>query len=151
MRTLTLSACLALVTTTTALAVAPSAAQAQAQAPAKTVRMPATVFFDYDDDQLSAEMREYLDVVAQRFAAEQPGGVIVSAHADRREARSLGTDYVVGLSQRRANVVRDYLVVRGVAPGVITTQAFGHTRPNSDTSQSEDRRVVIEFGPGSGW
>ena len=147
MRILMLSLCLAFVSTTAGLAAAP----AQAQAPAKTVRMPATVYFDYDSDELSADMRDYLDVVATRFAADQPGAVTVRAHADRREARTLGADYAVGLSQRRANVVRDYLVQRGVSAGVITTEAYGHSRPTSETSLGEDRRVQIEFGAGSGW
>ena len=149
MRTLPLSVCLALATTTIAVALAAPAAQAQA--PAKIATMPSLVYFDYDNDELSAEMRAYLDVVADTYRTAGQAQVMISAHADRREARTLGKDYVVGLSQRRANNVRSYLSTRGVPDGVMTTEAFGASRPTSDTSTSEDRRVRIEFTAGSGW
>ena len=70
----------------------------------------------------------------------------------RTEAKTFGEGHALGLSQRRANVVREYLVQRGVPSGVITTEAFGHTRPSSEASTlGEDRRAQIEFTPGSGW
>ena len=153
MRTLPLLACLALLTTAAGLAFVPAPAQAQARPqPAKTVRMPATVYFAYDDDQLSAEMREYLAAVAAHFVANAAAVVQIDGHADRREAKTLGSDYVIGLSQRRANNVRNYLVERGVADNAIITQAFGHTRPSApDATLGQDRRVVVAVGTGSGW
>jgi outer membrane protein OmpA-like peptidoglycan-associated protein len=76
---------------------------------------------------------------------------VLAGHADR----SGPADYNVGLSQRRANNVRSYLAGHGIPDGVMTTQAFGESRPLVETAdgvrEPQNRRVEVTFGPGSGW
>lgn len=113
---------------------------------------PAIVYFGWDEDTLTDRARETLNGVIENYrrggAATQ---VVLAGHADRSGSAS----YNVGLSQRRANRVRDYLTAGGIGAGAMTTQAFGETRPAVDTAdgvrEPDNRRVEITFGPGSGW
>ena len=111
---------------------------------------PAIVYFEAKSDEFTPHSREVLDNVAAQY--RQSGGqqVIVAGHADPHEGDSVSG---VGLSQRRANAVREYLVGAGVPAGVMTTQAFGQSRPALEVPGPDpvNRRVEITFGPGSGW
>jgi outer membrane protein OmpA-like peptidoglycan-associated protein len=109
------------------------------------------VFFDWDKDTLTDEARRTLNGVAENYRRGGQTQVVLAGHADRS-----GSDaYNVGLSQRRANRVRDYLTTQGVPGGSMTTQAFGEQRPRVETAdgvrEPDNRRVEITFGPGSGW
>jgi outer membrane protein OmpA-like peptidoglycan-associated protein/opacity protein-like surface antigen len=112
---------------------------------------PAIVYFGWDEDDLTDRARQTLNEVAQNYRATGQAAVTLAGHADR----SGSAGYNVGLSQRRANAVRDYLVSLGVPGGSITSQAFGETRPAVETAdgvrEPDNRRVEITFGPGSGW
>jgi hypothetical protein len=75
---------------------------------------------------------------------------------DRRSRRQVG----FGPVQRRSFAasrrdVRSYLAGRGVPDGVMTTEAFGESRPLVETAdgvrEPQNRRVEISYGPGSGW
>jgi OmpA-OmpF porin, OOP family len=113
---------------------------------------PEIVYFGWDQDTLTAEARATLDrVIANARRGTGQSQVVLAGHADR----SGSATYNVGLSQRRANRVRDYLVAGGVSAGAITSQAFGEGRPAIETPdgvrEPQNRRVEITFGPGSGW
>ncbi len=112
---------------------------------------PAIVYFGWDEDTLTDRARETLDGVVANYRRGGQTQVVLAGHADRSGAAG----YNVGLSQRRANRVRDYLVAGGVPASSLTTQAFGETRPAVDTAdgvrEPDNRRVEITFGPGSGW
>jgi outer membrane protein OmpA-like peptidoglycan-associated protein len=65
----------------------------------------------------------------------------IQGHTDSR-----GTDeYNMGLSQRRASTVRDYLVSQGIAGTRVTTRGFGESAPSysNDTpdGMAQNRRV----------
>ena len=112
---------------------------------------PAMVYFDAGSDALDAADRAQLARAADQI--RQIGGsfsISLAGHADDPEGSA---DEAIGLSQRRANTVRDHLVSLGVPASLMTTQAFGETRPaiESTEAQWENRRVEITFGPGSGW
>ena len=75
--------------------------------------------------------------------------ITVLGHADRSEGSALAT---TALSRRRASVVRDALIARGVPASLITTMARGAAHPAPDATGPEDnRRVEITIGRGSGW
>ena len=120
-------------------------------APAAAQNAPYRVYFDHGTDDLSDVAEEILTVVAERYRANGPGSVIISGHTDRAG----GAEANIGLSQRRANEVREFLTSLGVPSGLIVTEAFGETRPAVETAdgvrQPENNRVEILYGPGSGW
>jgi outer membrane protein OmpA-like peptidoglycan-associated protein len=125
----------------------PAAAQTQKAC----VAGPFMVFFAPDSDKLTPQARAILDNAAAAYAECGEAQVTVSGHTDRK-----GPDqYNVGLSQRMAANVRTYLATHGVPDGVITTEAFGESRPLIETpdgaAEPQNRRVEIMFGPGSGW
>ena len=51
------------------------------------------------------------------------------------------TEYNLGLGERRAQAVRDYLVQRGIAPARLSTVTYGEERPARDNSQESTRRL----------
>ncbi|SFS69991.1 OmpA family protein [Brevundimonas viscosa] len=111
---------------------------------------PVIVYFEAKSDALVPSAQELLDATVAQYRQHGPGMVILAGHADPHEGSSTQG---VGLSQRRANAVRDYLASQGVPGGVMTTQAFGQSRPAVQVDEPEpaNRRVEITFGPGSGW
>ena len=112
---------------------------------------PFMVFFDWDRDEITPQAAAILDNAASAYQRTGQAQVMLAGHADRS-----GSDqYNVGLSQRRAANVRAYMAGRGIPEGVMTTEAFGESRPLVETAdgvrEPQNRRVEITFGPGSGW
>jgi len=119
--------------------------------PPACVAGPFMVFFDWDKDEITPQAAAILDNAASAYQTCGQAQVMIAGHADRS-----GSDqYNVGLSQRRAANVRSYLAGRGIPDGVMTTEAFGESRPLVETAdgvrEPQNRRVEITFGPGSGW
>ena len=112
---------------------------------------PFIVFFDWDRSDITPQAAGILDNAAAQYAQTGNAQVVLAGHADRS-----GSDqYNVGLSQRRAENVRQYLSGRGVPEGSMRTEAFGESRPLVETAdgvrEPQNRRVEITYGPGSGW
>jgi outer membrane protein OmpA-like peptidoglycan-associated protein/opacity protein-like surface antigen len=119
--------------------------------PPPCVAGPFMVFFDWDRDEVTPQAAAILDNAASAYQTCGQAQVMIAGHADRS-----GSDqYNVGLSQRRTGNVRSYLAGRGIPEGVMTTEAFGESRPLVETAdgvrEPQNRRVEITYGPGSGW
>jgi outer membrane protein OmpA-like peptidoglycan-associated protein len=78
-----------------------------------------------------------LNQVADALKTQAEHHFTVEGHTDNQGTDAINND----LSNRRANAVRDYLVVRGVAAAVITAQGFGSTRPVTDNRTTEGRAM----------
>jgi OOP family OmpA-OmpF porin len=116
-----------------------------------TIVGPFIVFFDWDRADITPQAAAILDNAASQYQQTGNAQVVLAGHADRS-----GSDqYNVGLSQRRADNVRQYLAGRGISDGAMRTEAFGESRPLVETAdgvrEPQNRRVEISFGPGSGW
>ncbi len=100
--------------------------------------------FEFDKARLSGQGRELLSRIAGILLTLPEGyGVYVYGHTD-----DVGdAAYNLGLSERRARAVRDYLVSAGIAPELITTKGFGKSQPlvqGSDAAaRAQNRRVEI--------
>ena len=134
-----------------AIAASALVAQPAAARTAQCVAGPFMVFFDSDSDRISPQAAAILDNVVSAYQSCGQAQIMIGGHTDRK-----GSDeYNVGLSQRAAARVRDYLAAHGISDGVMTTEAFGESRPLVETadgvSEPQNRRVEITFGPGSGW
>lgn len=140
---------LALVGAGTLAMAQPAAAQTAAAKPCTAG--PWMVFFDSDKDAITPSAAAILDNVAAAYRECGDAQVTIAGHTDRERS----DQYNVGLSQREAANVRSYLAGRGVPDGVMTTMAFGESRPLIETRdgvrEPQNRRVEISFGPGSGW
>lgn len=98
------------------------------------------VFFGYDEAGLSAEARDALSASASWLRAHPQYNLLVEGHCDER-----GTEqYNLALGDRRANVVREYLVTLGVDGGRIRTVSYGEERPfaegHNEAAWSQNRR-----------
>lgn len=93
-------------------------------APAFDVSLMADVFFAFDRSDLTMESRDRLASNAKLLKAWK-AGVVVEGHCDERGTN----EYNLGLGERRANAVKNYLVSLGVPADKIRTISFGEERP----------------------
>ena len=98
--------------------------------------VPPTVYFDFDSYELSGESLEALSGFASAIQ-QNDLKIEVQGHADWIATES----YNMTLSERRAEVVADYLVDRGVSPSRLTTIGYGETRPISSNNTAEGRAL----------
>lgn len=94
-----------------------------------TREMQADVLFDYDMSELRPDARAALDnnarVLRQIFMIDPAFNVVIEGHADER-----GTaEYNLGLADRRATAVREYLIQAGIPANRLRTISFGEERP----------------------
>ncbi len=123
---------------------------AQAEAPvvaptATKVVLNADTFFDFDKSTIKPEGRQILDQVASQVGTINLETLIATGHTD-----SIGTEaYNMGLSQRRANSVKDYLIGKGIPADRIYVEGKGETQPvatnKTREGRAQNRRVEIEI------
>ena len=114
--------------------------------PGDTILIQDTViYFDFDTARISARYSESLAAHARRLAGNPGLNVRLEGHADERGSR----EYNIGLAERRAQAVRQALMLQGVAAAQITTVSYGEERPASQGSDEEawqlNRRVEIVY------
>src|SRR5678815_3474031 len=78
-----------------------------------------------------------LNQVADALKTQAEHHFTVEGHTDNQGTDAINND----LSNRRANAVRDYLVVRGVAAAAITAHGVGSTQPVADNKTTEGRAM----------
>jgi len=93
------------------------------------------VLFDFDSAELHEEGRQLLDEIIEIGANCPDVNVVVAGHTDSVGDR----EYNIELSQRRADVVVDYLVGKGVEADRLTAIGFGYSQPVADNSTDEGR------------
>ncbi|HQZ12958.1 MAG TPA: peptidoglycan-associated lipoprotein Pal [Devosia sp.] len=100
------------------------------------------VFFETDSSSLTPTATATLDKQAAWLNRYSNYRIMMEGHADERGTR----EYNIALGARRASVVVNYLVSRGVNPGRITSKSFGKERPvaicNDISCWSQNRRAV---------
>lgn len=103
------------------------------------------VFFDWDKHNLGTGALSVLDSVSAEVSKNPPAGVNVVGHADT----SGDAQYNQRLAVKRANVVRDALVKRGVDASIIRVDAKGETELLVQTPdgvrEPANRRANISF------
>jgi outer membrane protein OmpA-like peptidoglycan-associated protein len=106
------------------------------------------VLFDYDKAVLKPAGIQALGPVVQEMKAQPNLRATIVGHTD-----SDGTDaYNMGLSKRRAEAVRNYLVSQGIASSRLAVDWKGEREPVASNAtaegKAENRRVVITLTPG---
>jgi peptidoglycan-associated lipoprotein len=108
------------------------------------------VFFQTDSTELTAQSRATLDKQAQWLNTySQYSQFTIEGLADERGTR----EYNLALGARRAQVVRDYLISRGVAANRMRTISYGKERPvalcDDISCWSQNRRAVTVLNASS--
>jgi peptidoglycan-associated lipoprotein len=100
------------------------------------------VFFETDSSALTATAQATLDKQAAWLNKYTNYRILIEGHADERGTR----EYNIALGARRASVVVNYLVSRGVDARRITQKSFGKERPvaicDDISCWSQNRRAV---------
>lgn len=83
------------------------------------------VFYDYDDATVRADAKPVLNKLV-RLLKDNPGiSIEIQAHCDSRGSQA----YNIGLSNRRAQSVVDYLVSEGIMKNRLKSKGFGKSQP----------------------
>ena len=110
--------------------------------------LTATIYFDYDQSDITADSRSRLDAKLPVLRANPSMTNRVAGHTDER-----GSDeYNLALGQRRAAAAKRYLVQNGIADSRITIQSFGEEQPatqgSDESAWSQNRRAEFEITAG---
>ncbi len=114
-----------------------------------TIVSLADILFDFDKATLRRDVEFNLVKIATILNQYAEMKVAIEGHTD-----SIGTEeYNLGLSQRRAQAVYEFMISQGVAKERLTFEGFGETRPvadnDTDANRQKNRRVdlVIQDAP----
>jgi peptidoglycan-associated lipoprotein len=100
-------------------------------------------YFEFDQATLTSEARAAL-IAHSEYIKGASVSVRLEGHADERGSR----EYNMALGERRANAVRDFLVLQGVSSN-IETVSFGEEQPaqvgSDESAWSQNRRVELKY------
>lgn len=101
----------------------------------------AGVYFETNKYNINSNSKLALDKLQKIFAEYPETNILIEGHTD-----DVGTDtYNMGLSQRRADAVANYLKAAGVPSSRLITRWYGESQPivpnDSETNRSMNRRV----------
>lgn len=106
-------------------------------------KLDTVFYFDFDQSLLRPEARAALAAHAERLKA-WPKNVRLEGHGDERGTR----EYNMALGERRANTVRDFLMLQGVDGALMETVSYGEERPammgTGDRAWAQNRRVEMK-------
>lgn len=103
------------------------------------------VHFDFDSSAIKAGDLETISAHARHLARNPSIRVRLAGHADERGTR----EYNVALGERRANAVRDALLLRGASSRQISVVSYGEERPvdsgHNESAWARNRRVEFVY------
>jgi len=101
------------------------------------------VLFDFDQARLKANSRDSITTLANYLIKNPDRKVIVEGYTDSKGSAA----YNQGLSERRANAVKNALVRAGVDPSRIVAQGYGKEYPvasnATNSGRAQNRRVEV--------
>ncbi|OEC37442.1 Outer membrane protein OmpA [Pseudomonas cuatrocienegasensis] len=112
--------------------------------------MPGNITFATDSAQIASSFYAPLNNLATSFRSYNQNSIEVVGHTDSTGAHS----YNMGLSQRRAQSVADYLLAQGVDSTRLSTRGMGPDQPIASNDNAEgraqNRRVEVTLRPLAG-
>jgi len=103
------------------------------------------IYFEFDSSEVRPEDQDTVAAHAIALNENPRTRVRLEGHADERGSR----EYNIGLGERRAQAVRQILMIQGVGASQIQTVSFGEERPvstgSSESDYAENRRVEIRY------
>lgn len=103
------------------------------------------IYFDFDKSDIRPEFRDIVQAHATYLSQNGNVSVTLEGHTDERGSR----EYNIGLGERRANAVKNVLMLQGAGGGQIETVSYGEERPvamgHDEQSWGQNRRVEIVY------
>ncbi len=119
---------------------APPPPPAPAPAPTPFEQGVHDAYFDFDKADIRPDVREALSQTAEYLKANSSIRVTIEGHCDERGS----TEYNLGLGDRRAAAVKEYLVSLGISADRMNTVSFGKEKPfcmqHDETCWQQNRR-----------
>lgn len=104
------------------------------------------IYFAFDESEVAADSLGILEAHGAYLAANSGIRVRLEGHADERGSR----EYNIGLGERRAQAVRQILLLQGVSSTQLSTVSYGEERPavlgSDEEAWSMNRRVELVYG-----
>ena len=103
------------------------------------------IYFDFDRSEIRTEFNEMLAAHGGYLAGNPTARVRLEGHADETGSR----EYNIGLGERRAQAVRQILMLQGASATQLETVSYGEERPAALGSDEEsyglNRRVELVY------
>ncbi len=101
------------------------------------------VYFELGKDVIQNNYSDALNQVAELMKKNPNYTLEIAGHTDNTGDAAKNMD----LSQRRANTIKKYLVIKGIDEKRLTAQGFGDTRPlvPNDTEENKAKNRRVEF------
>lgn len=107
--------------------------------------LASVIFFEFDSSEVRPEDQEIVSRHAMQLTSNPAWSVRLEGHADERGSR----EYNIGLGERRAQAVRQMLLIQGVGADQISTVSFGEERPlsfgSTESDYAQNRRVEFKY------
>ncbi|MBL8226063.1 MAG: peptidoglycan-associated lipoprotein Pal [Chromatiales bacterium] len=104
------------------------------------------IYFEFDRFDVKSEYQAVIKAHGQYLSANPGARVRLEGHADERGSR----EYNIGLGEKRAQAVRQVLLLQGATVDQLSTVSYGEERPAVIGSDEEawalNRRVEIVYG-----
>ena len=100
------------------------------------------VFYEFDRSDVTPESAAALNEIIQMLEDNPTVSIELSAHTDMKGSE----EYNIGLSERRAKSVVDYLIEHGVDPARLTPKGYGKTSPRTITRRQAREYPMFEEG-----
>ena len=112
---------------------------------ADVIRNNLVIYFEFDSSEIRSEFNGMLATHARYLASSPDVSIRLEGHADERGSR----EYNIGLGERRAQAVRQLLMLQGVSTAQVSTVSYGEERPaafgSDEASYSQNRRVELVY------
>jgi peptidoglycan-associated lipoprotein len=104
-----------------------------------------SVFFDFDSFVVKAEFQPVVEAHGKYLASTKNRRIVIEGHTDERGGR----EYNLALGQKRAEAVKQRLMLLGATDSQIETVSFGKEKPRAVGSNEEawaqNRRADIVY------
>ena len=113
--------------------------------PASDLYKKRSVFFDYDSVVVKDEYKPVVTMHSQFLVANRAQKITIEGNTDERGSR----EYNIALGQRRADSVRQMMILLGVRDDQLESVSFGEEKPRNpghdEAAFSENRRSDIRY------
>ena len=113
--------------------------------PGSMLNKQRSVFYDYDSVVVKDEYKPLVTAHARYLTANRAKKITIEGNTDERGSR----EYNIALGQKRADSVRQMMILLGVQDGQIETVSFGEEKPRNpgrdEAAFSENRRSDIRY------
>ena len=103
------------------------------------------IYFEFDSSEIRSEFNPMLAAHGRYLASDSRISLRLEGHADERGSR----EYNIGLGERRAQAVRQILLLQGATAAQIATVSYGEEQPavfgSDEESYSLNRRVGLIY------